>query len=218
MDIHQRELNYYELCGWRWPTSQHTWVTNLRHTVAKWSHPHLQHERTFLTTFCVHHLKFILATTWQNQQNDVRLAKTQISLGIRPVWSVFAVRMKKAWVLSYPLSAQRRLWSDWADAQADPSLRWAHSHFVGFVMRRLILFQLHCLLAEIDGEWSIKPVVININAPRAGSVKYNLVIASLTLNWYSLSKKRVRADDPRRWWSSEGDPVKWRRHEEAGIA
>ena len=50
---------------------------------------------------------------------------------------VFAVRMKKAWVLSYPLSAQRGLWSVWADAQADPSLRWAHSHFVGFVMRRL---------------------------------------------------------------------------------
>ena len=37
----------------------------------------------------------------------------------------------------YPLSAQRRLWSDWVDAQADLSLRWAHSHFVGFVMRRL---------------------------------------------------------------------------------
>ena len=50
---------------------------------------------------------------------------------------VFAVRMKKPWVLSYPLSAQRRLWADWADAQADPSLRWAHSHFVGFAMRRL---------------------------------------------------------------------------------
>ena len=31
----------------------------------------------------------------------VRAAKTQIR--------VFAVRMKKAWVLSYPLSAQRRL-------------------------------------------------------------------------------------------------------------
>ena len=39
---------------------------------------------------------------------------------------VFAIRMKKAWVLSYPLSAQRRLWADWADAQADLSLRWAH--------------------------------------------------------------------------------------------
>ena len=35
------------------------------------------------------------------------------------IWSVFAVRMKKAWVLSYTLSAQRRLWSDWVDAQAD---------------------------------------------------------------------------------------------------
>ena len=51
---------------------------------------------------------------------------------------VFAVHMKKAWVLSYPLSAQRRLWSDWVDAQAYLSLRWALSHFVGFVMRWLI--------------------------------------------------------------------------------
>ena len=52
---------------------------------------------------------------------------------------VFTVRMKKAWVLNYPLSAQRRLWSDLADAQADLCLRWAHSHFVSFVMSRLIL-------------------------------------------------------------------------------
>ena len=43
---------------------------------------------------------------------------------------VFAVRMKKAQVLSYPLSAQRGLWSDWADAQADLSLRWAHRPFL----------------------------------------------------------------------------------------
>ena len=35
--------------------------------------------------------------------------------------------MKKAWVLSYPLSAQWRLWSDWADAQADLSSLGAHS-------------------------------------------------------------------------------------------
>ena len=46
--------------------------------------------------------------------------------------------MKKLWILSYPLSAQRRLWSDWADAQADLSLRRAHTHFVGFVISRLI--------------------------------------------------------------------------------
>ena len=45
---------------------------------------------------------------------------------------VFAVRMWKAWVLSYPLSTQRRLWSDWADAQADLSLRWAHMPFRWF--------------------------------------------------------------------------------------
>ena len=63
----------------------------------------------------------------------VRPAKTQISL-IR----AFAVHLRKAMILSYPLSALRRLWSDWTDAQADLSLRWAHTcHFVGFVTMRL---------------------------------------------------------------------------------
>ena len=37
--------------------------------------------------------------------------------------------------------AHREDGSDWVDAQADLSLRWAHSHFVGFVMRRLLY---HC--------------------------------------------------------------------------
>ena len=46
--------------------------------------------------------------------------------------------MKEAWGLSYLLSAQWRLWLDWANAKADPSLRWVHSHFVGFVMSWLI--------------------------------------------------------------------------------
>ena len=66
---------------------------------------------------------------------------------------VFAVRMKKHWILSYPLIAQRRLWSDWADAQADLSLRWAHSHFVGFVMLRLkICLSEVMVLAEADSD------------------------------------------------------------------
>ena len=71
---------------------------------------------------------------------------------------VFAVHMKKAWVLSYPLSAQRRIWSDWADAQADLSLCWVHSHFVGFVMRQLkctlsnLFFQLYCKHIEPSHE------------------------------------------------------------------
>ena len=34
----------------------------------------------------------------------------------------------------------------WADAQADLSLHWAHSHFVGFVMRWLILENFKYLL------------------------------------------------------------------------
>ena len=42
-----------------------------------------------------------------------------------------SLRMKKCWVLSYSLSAQQILWSDWVDTQADQSLRWAHTHFVG---------------------------------------------------------------------------------------
>ena len=79
----------------------------------------------------------IWATSWQNQQNDCAPSEDSDQPGHPPsVIRVFAVRMKKAWVLSYPLSAQRRLWSDWMDAQADMSLRWAHSHFVAFVMRR----------------------------------------------------------------------------------
>ena len=88
----------------------------------------------------------------------VRPAKTQISLGIRPVIRVFAVRMKKAWVLSYPLSARRRLWSDWADAQANLSLRSAHSYFVGFVMRRiksyLSTISQHRVIVCINTPWT----------------------------------------------------------------
>ena len=72
-------------------------------------------------------------TKWCFAQQRLRSAWHTPSL-----LTVFTVRMKKALVLSYPLSAQRRLWSDWPDAQADLSLRLAHSHFVGFVMSRLI--------------------------------------------------------------------------------
>ena len=42
---------------------------------------------------------------------------------------VFAVRIKKHWALNYLLNAQGRLWSDWADAQDDLSLSWAHRSF-----------------------------------------------------------------------------------------
>ena len=82
--------------------------------------------------------RLIWALTWQNQQNDCAQRRLRSAWASAQLIRVFAVRMKKAWVLSYPLSAQRRLWSDWADAQADPSLQWVHIHFVGFVMSQLI--------------------------------------------------------------------------------
>ena len=110
-----------------------------------------RHEKTCLRGTIKPHFSNLSHLMTKPTKWHVCPAKTQISLSICRVWSVFADRMKKAWVLSYPLntkrrlggcpgwSAQRRLWSYWADAQADLSLRWAHSHFVGFVMRWLIL-------------------------------------------------------------------------------
>ena len=83
--------------------------------------------------------KTIRAATWQNQQNECAPSEDSDQPWHPPcLIRVFAVHMKKAWVLKYPLSGQRRLWSDWADAQADRSSRWAHSHFVGFIMLWLI--------------------------------------------------------------------------------
>ena len=105
--------------------------------------------------FCLHLLDtFLLIVKPHEPQHDktnkmsVRPAKTQISLGIRPVWSESLLCAQ--WVAKDPkLSAcrQRRLWSDWVDAQADLSLRWAHSHFVGFVMSRLTFSNLRITTA-----------------------------------------------------------------------
>ena len=79
--------------------------------------------------------RLIWAASWQNQQN-----------GMCALW-----RLRSAWAPAQSdqslLSAWRKIGSlathwvhcaDWADAQVDLSLRWAHSHFVGFVMRCFI--------------------------------------------------------------------------------
>ena len=60
----------------------------------------------------------------------VHPAKTQIRLGIRPVWSESSVGSSAP-----TISSCRRWikdWSDWTDAQADPSLRWVHGSFCWF--------------------------------------------------------------------------------------
>ena len=70
----------------------------------------------------------------------VRPAKTQISLGIRSVWPESSLSTwRKRGSLATHWAHSEALWSDWADAQADLSLRWAHSHIVGFVSSRLIM-------------------------------------------------------------------------------
>ena len=45
---------------------------------------------------------------------------------------VFAVRSMESWGPTVSSCGQRKLWSDWADAQADLSLRWAHMSFCWF--------------------------------------------------------------------------------------
>ena len=72
----------------------------------------------------------IWATTWQNQQNGMCAQRT-----LRSAWASTQSDQSS-------LSAWRNLWSlatHSADSKnSDLSLRWAHSHFVGFVIRRLI--------------------------------------------------------------------------------
>ena len=61
-------------------------------------------------------------------------------MSVRPVWSE---SLLSVWRKLGPLSIHwmhNEDWSDWADAQADLSLRWAHTHFVGFVMLWLKCF------------------------------------------------------------------------------
>ena len=72
-------------------------------------------------------------TQWQ-----VRAVNWNIRPGIRNVWSVFTVHQKKVWIPGYPESAQQRLWSDWADAQADLIPFWAHRSFSWFLSRSIL--------------------------------------------------------------------------------
>ena len=54
-------------------------------------------------------------------------ADAQISLGIRPVWSAFTLRLMGSSGPKLSSCWQQRLWSDWADALADLSVHWVPS-------------------------------------------------------------------------------------------
>ena len=114
----------------------------------------------------IHVMLFELPHDKTNKMS-VRPAKTQISLGIRPVWSAYSLCAK--WVAKGPMFSsygQRRLWSDRADAQADLSLRWAHDHIAGFVMRRLIYFvHNECILTRLRFKYTTKFSLPKIACP-----------------------------------------------------
>ena len=78
-------------------------------------------------------LKLIWAAAWQKPTKwPVRLAKTPISLGIRPVWSESS--LCTLWVAKDPvlLQADSEDWSDSVNGQACQSLRWAYRSFSWF--------------------------------------------------------------------------------------
>ena len=72
-------------------------------------------------------------------------AKTLIRLGIRTVWSEPSACITIVFLAIHWAHSERRLWSDWADAQADLSLRWVH-RLVGF--GRLWLIYMHHMCAD----------------------------------------------------------------------
>ena len=71
-----------------------------------------RHEKTcFMTWPGVYHNSFLVwATTWQNQQNECAPSEDSDQPGRPPsLIRVFTVRMKKAWVLSYPFWSESSL-------------------------------------------------------------------------------------------------------------
>ena len=96
-------------------------------------------------------------------------------------WGCAQQRLGSAWASAQSdpssLSAWRKLgslathwvhsedWSDWPDVQADPSLRWAHTRFVGFVVRRLICRTNLQLNSSFDWKSTCRRWNYNVNFP-----------------------------------------------------
>ena len=99
--------------------------------------------------------------TWQNRQSECALSEDSDQPGHPPsLIRVFVVHMKNAWVLSYPLSAHRRLRSAWASAQSDQSLRCPHEECLGpqvlraFAVRMKNAWVLRYPLSALRRLWS----------------------------------------------------------------
>ena len=105
-----------------------------------------------------------------DKTNNVACAPSEDSDQPRHLHSlirVFAVRSMGSEGPKLSSCGQRRLWSDWADAQADLSPRWAHNHIVGFDMRRLIFSRRYGAesmgLGELQGIFILSIIIILID-------------------------------------------------------
>ena len=142
-------------------------------------------EKIFQNVFLVcHHDSFLFliiwAASWQNEQNECAPSEDYDQPGHPPsLIRVFAVHMKKVWVLSCPLSAQRRLirlggcpvWSE--SSLAAHSFCWFCHVVVHFLTGRSLAYcQLICNLHELTiiiqtlWNWILKMCFASTYSPR----------------------------------------------------
>ena len=75
---------------------------------------------------------------------------------------VITVRMKKpSGPYSYTLSAQRKLWSDWMDAQSDLSLRWVHRSFCLFCHTLAQMVLMNTAIFSFSNTDKLCPIILN---------------------------------------------------------
>ena len=79
--------------------------------------------------------------------------------GIHPVWSVFAVHSVGSQGSKVSSCGQQRIWSHWADAQADLSLRWVHRSFCWFCHE-------------------VAHIIVHLN------INYHFTLIRFTLTWF----------------------------------
>ena len=91
-----------------------------------------------------------------------------------PVWSVFAVHIKEPWTLTYPLSAQRRLWSDWLDAQ----LIWVFAGYTGNFVGLVTVW-----------------LLFSFNAHKISFLRFQRQVQLVTINWEEVMIMKK----PRQW-------------------
>ena len=122
---------------------------------------------------------------YSTRNNKMTCASSEVSEQPGPLLSlisVFAVRMKKPWVLSYPLSTQRGLWSDWADAQADLSLRCVHGSFCRFCRvhaHMMCSTKMNCMI-----HWTVSCILVF-------NLKSRMLLQNIPFLWWKLYNRQL---------------------------